>query len=103
MRKALALSLIVTVLGVAAYFFKPSEEDCIEKAKLEFRSKIAYTINATPKQIDKNIFGLALEKIFLQELEVKDRFFYRDIYQNKAKAKNKIGWGAFGWISVNIK
>jgi ABC-type nickel/cobalt efflux system permease component RcnA len=54
MRKALALSLIVTVLGVAAYIFKPSEKQCVQKTQEEFRKKISYTVEVLPKGIDKN-------------------------------------------------
>jgi hypothetical protein len=103
MRKALALSLIVTVLGVAAYIFKPSEKQCVQKTQEEFRKKISYTVEVLPKGIDKNLFAQSLEKSFLLGLEVKDKLLYRDIYQNSGGAKNKIGWGALGWISVDIK
>jgi hypothetical protein len=103
MRKALALSIIVTVLGAGAYFFKPSEKQCVEKARAEFRNKIAYSVETSPKEVDKNLFAQTLEKNFLQELEVKDKFLYRDIYMNTGGAKNKIGWGALGWVKVNIK
>ena len=44
-----------------------------------------------------------LEKNFLQGLEVDDKVLYRNIYQKKAGEKEKIGWGAFGYISVDIK
>lgn len=103
MRKALALSIIVTVLGIGAYSLKPSEKQCVEKAQAEFRNKIAYTVEASPKEIDKNLFARTLEKNFLQGLEVKDKFLYRDIYMNAGGAKNKIGWAAFGWVKVDIK
>lgn len=103
MRKALALSIIITVLGVAAYFFKPSEKKCVQKAQEEFRKKISYTIESSPKGIDKNLFAVALEKNFLQELEVKDKFLYRDIYQNTGGIKKKLGWAALGWIAVDLK
>src|SRR5215216_6471307 len=103
MRKALTLSLIVTVLGLAAYILKPSEKECIQKARQEFRKKITYTIQASPKEVDKNLFALALEKNFLQELEVKDKFLYRDIYRTTGEQKIKIGWAVLGWINVDIK
>lgn len=103
MRKALTLAFIVTVLGAAAYLFKPSEEACIKKARQEFQKKISYTVDSSPKEIDKNVFAQLLEKNFLQGLEVDDKFFYRNIYQKKAGKKEKIGWGAFGWVSVGTK
>jgi hypothetical protein len=103
MRKALALSFIVTVLGVLAYFFKPSEEACIKKAREEFFKSTAYTVDSAPQEIDKNVFAQLLEKNFLQGLEVDDKVLYRNIYQKKAGEKEKIGWGAFGYISVDIK
>lgn len=103
MRKALALSIIITVLGVTAYFFKPSEKECIQKAKEKFRNKISYAIETSPKTIDKNLFAQTLEKNFLQGLEIRDKFLYRNIYQNAGGVKNKIGWAALGWVSVDLK
>ena len=102
MKKALTLALIVTALGAAAYFLKPSEEKCVAKAKEAFQEKVSYTVDSAPKEIDKTIFVKLLEKNFLQKLEVQDRFFYRDIYQKKAGQKTKIGWAAFGWVNVNV-
>ena len=103
MRKALALAFIVTILGASAYLFKPSEEACIKKARQEFQKKISYTIDSAPKELDKNVFAQLLEKSFLQGLVVNDKFLYRNIYQQKAGKKEKIGWGAFGWVTVDIK
>ena len=103
MRKALALSIIITVLGVAAYFFKPSERECIEKAREEFRNKITYTIDTSPKEVNKDLFAQTLERNFLESLEVRDKFLYRDIYQNTGGTKNKIGWAALGWVNVDVK
>ncbi len=103
MRKALALSIIVTILGVTAYFFKPSEKQYLQKAGEEFRKKISYTIETSPKGVDKNLFAQTLEKHFLQELAVEDKFLYKDIYQTSGGIKNKIGWGALGWVTVDIK
>ena len=84
MRKALALSFIVTVLAIAAYFFKPSEEACIKKARQEFRKSTSYTVDSAPTEIDKNVFAQLLEKNFLQGLEIDDKVLYRNIYQKKA-------------------
>jgi len=103
MRKALALSIIITVLGVTAYFFEPSEKECIQKAKEKFRNKISYSIGASSKTIDKNLFAQSLVKNFLQGLEISDKFFYRDIYQNAGGVKNKIGWAALGWVNVDLE
>lgn len=103
MRKALALSIIITILGVAAYFLKPSEKQCVQKAQEEFLKKISYTIEASPKEVDKILFAQTLEKHFLQELTVEDKFLYKDIFQTSGGIKNKIGWGALGWVTVDIK
>ena len=103
MRKALALSIIVSILALAGYFTKPSEEACFQKATEEFRKKISYTVEAAPKEIDKNIFAQTLEKSFLQKLQVADKFLYRAIYQRGVNGTNRIGWAAFGWVNVNVK
>ena len=103
MRKAFALSLIVTILGLIAYFLKPSEEACFKKARDEYQKKIAYTVDIAPKELNKTVFAKLLEKSFLQKLEVADKFLYRDIYQKKAGVKDKIGWAAFGFVQVTIK
>jgi hypothetical protein len=103
MRKALSLSFIVCIIALAAFLSKPTEEACIKKATEKFRSRISYTVEKAPKEIDKNLFAETLEKKFLQELEVADKFLYRDIYQNVKTTKNKIGWAAFGFVQVNLK
>lgn len=103
MRKALALSIIVSILAVTAYFTKPTEEACFKKATEEYRKKISYTVDAAPKEVEKNIFAQTLEKSFLQKLQVADKFLYRTIYQRGVNGTNRIGWAAFGWISVNVK
>ena len=103
MRKALTLSFIVTILGIAAYLFKPSEEACIKEARQEFQKSSSYAIESAPAEIDKNVFAQLLEKNFLQGLEVSDKFLYRNIYQKKAGKKEKIGWAAFGWVSIDVK
>jgi hypothetical protein len=64
MRKALALSIIITVLGVTAYFLNLLKKNAIQKAKEKFRDKISYSIGASPKTIDKNLFAQTLEKNF---------------------------------------
>ena len=103
MRKALSLSFIVCIIALAAYLSKPTEEACIKKATEKFKSTILYTIEKSPKEIDKNIFAETLEKNFLNDLEVADKFLYRDIYQKASTVKNKIGWAAFGFVQVNLK
>lgn len=103
MRKAFALSFIITVLGVLAYFLKPSEEACIKKARQEFLESTSYSVDSAPAEIDRNVFAQLLEKNFLQGLEVDDKVLYRNIYLKKGGKKEKIGWGAFSYISVDIK
>lgn len=102
MRKAFALSFIVTILGLIAYFLKPSEEACVKKAREEYQKKISYTVEIAPKELNKTVFAKLLEKNFLQKLEVADKFLYRDIYQKRAGVKDKIGWAAFGFVQVTI-
>jgi hypothetical protein len=103
MRKAFSVSIIVSILALGAYFSKPSESKCLNNAKEEFRNKISYTVDAAPKSIDKTLFAETLEKNFLQGLEISDKYLYREIIQNSGSRKNKIGWGAFGWVNVDIK
>lgn len=103
MKKALYVSIAVCVLAVAAYFTKPSEKACIDKATKEFRTKISYTVASAPKEVEKNLFAETLEKSFLQKLKVADKFLYRDIYQETTTGKNSIGWAAFGSVNVEIK
>jgi hypothetical protein len=104
MRKALALSIILTVLAVIAYFTKPTETLCIQEAKEEFtQKKLSYTTETLPAGVDKKVFSETLEKSFLQSLQVEDHFVYRTIYQTGETTKTKIGWGAFGLVSVDIQ
>lgn|SRR5688572_17731191 len=103
MKKALSLSIIVSVLALVAYFTKPTEEACFKKATEEFREKIFYTVESAPKEIEKNVFMRTLEKSFLQKIQVADKFLYREIYQRGVNGREKIGWAALGWVNVNVK
>jgi hypothetical protein len=103
MRKALSLSIIVSVLALVAYFTKPTEEACFKKATEEFREKIFYTVESAPKEIEKSVFMRTLEKSFLQKIQVADKFLYREIYQRGVNGREKIGWAALGWVNVNVK
>lgn len=104
MRKALALSLIITFLAVIAYFTKPSEDACIKKAREEFaEKKLSYTNQALPPGVNPEIFKKTIEKSFMESLRVTDRLVLREIYQETGSSKTKIGWGAFGFVSVEIK
>ena len=104
MRKALALALILTVLGGIAYFTKPSEEACIKKAKEEFeQSKLAYSCQTLPAGVNPEVFKETAEKSFLESLWVDDRFFLREISESSGSGKKKIGWAAFGYVSISIK
>ena len=104
MRKALALSIILTVLAVIAYFTKPTEMQCIQKAKEEFElKKVFYTTETLPAGVDKQVFKETLEKGFLESLQVEDQFVFRSIYQAGDATRKRIGWGAFGFVSVEIQ
>lgn len=103
MKKALTLSIVVSMLALAAFFTKPTEEACFKKATEEFRKKIFYTVEDAPGNIEKSVFAQTLEKSFLQKIQVADKFLYRDIYQRGINGKNKIGWAAFGWVNVDLK
>ena len=103
MRKAFSLAVIVTVLGVLAYFTKPSKDACIIKARDEFRNKqLAYTLQNLPSDVNRDVFGKLAEKAFLQSIQVDDKLFYKTIYQLDSKNKKSIGWGLFGWVSVDL-
>ena len=103
MKKALALSLIVSILALTAYLTKPTEEACFKKTIAEFRKKIFYTVEDAPGNIEKSVFAQTLEKSFLQKIQVADKFLYRDIYQRGVDGRSRIGWAAFGWINVDVK
>lgn len=102
MRKALALSILVTILAFTAYLLKPSEEACVNKALEAYKQRISYTVDSAPKELNKAVFAKLLEKNFLQKLVVADKFLYKEIYQKKAGVRNKIGWAAFGLVQVTI-
>ena len=103
MRKALALSLIITVLAVVAYFTKPSEEACITKARQEFEEKkLAYAGQTLPKGVNIDIFKETAAKNFLESLKVTDQVVLKAIYQQTGSSKKRIGWGAFGFVSVDV-
>jgi 2-C-methyl-D-erythritol 4-phosphate cytidylyltransferase len=101
MRKAFALALIASILAVIAYLTKPSDEVCVTKAKEEFKETKLPAVS-TPQKINTQLLAEALEKNFLSSLVIEDNFLYKEIYQDKG-AKTKIGWGAFGWVNVELK
>lgn len=104
MRKAFALALILTVLAAIAYFTKPSEEACIKKAQQEFEEKkLSYTGQTLPAGINPEVFKETAEKNFLESLQVSDRFILREISTLSGSKKERIGWAAFGYVSVTIK
>lgn len=104
MRKALVLSIILTVLAVIAYFTKPTEEACLNKAKDEFEEKkLVNTGQTLPKGINPEVFKETAEKGFLESLQVTDRVVLREIFQQNGSDKKRIGWGAFGFIAVDIE
>ena len=104
MRKALALSIILTILAVIAYFTKPTEMHCIQKAKEEFEvKKIAYTTETLPAGVDKQVFRETLERSFLEGLQVEDNIIFRSVYQVGDATRKRIGWGAFGFVSIELK
>lgn len=53
MKKILSVTIIISGLALAAYFTKPSEEACFEKATTEFRKKILYTVEAARERLKK--------------------------------------------------
>lgn len=102
MRKALSVSIILTVLAIIAYFTKPSEEACIDKAKDEFEAKkLSYTTSTLPQGVNPDVFKETAEKNFLSSLHVVDRFLFREIVQASASGNKQIGWAAFGWINAS--
>jgi hypothetical protein len=104
MRKALALSVIVTVLAVVSYMAKPSEAACFAEIKKEFQTvKLDYTLETLPSGIDRDVFAQTAEKAFLETVEIKDQFVYRAIYQGTGDNHRRIGWGAFGVVRVDVK
>jgi hypothetical protein len=104
MRKALALSVIVTVLAVVSYMAKPSEAACLAEIKKEFQTvKLDYTLETLPSGIDRDVFAQTAEKAFLETVEIKDQFVYRAIYQGNGDNHRRIGWGAFGVVRVDVK
>ncbi len=101
MRKAFALAIIATVLAITAYLTKPSDEVCLTKAIEEYKETKLPTVS-TPQKVNTQLLAEALEKSFQSSLVIKDRFLYKEIYQEKG-TKTRIGWGAFGWVNVDIK
>jgi hypothetical protein len=101
MRKAFALALIATSLAIMAHLTKPSDEACFTKAKEEFKEKKLPNVS-TPQKVNTQLLAEALETNFMESLVIEDRVLYKEIYLDKG-TKTKIGWGAFGWVNVDLK
>ena len=101
MRKAIALAFIATCLAVMAYMMKPTDEACLKKAREEFRADKLPTVT-TPQKVNVQLLAETLETNFMGSLSIEDKFLYKDIYLVKG-SRIKIGWGAFGWVNVEIK
>jgi hypothetical protein len=101
MRKAFALAIIVTVLAIVAYLTKPSDEECIEKARDEYKASKFPTISG-PQKINTQLLAETLEKNFTERLVIEDKLFYKEIYLLQ-EPKIEIGWGAFGFVNVDVK
>lgn len=101
MRKAIALAFIATCLAVMAYMMKPSDEACLTKAREEFRADKLPTVT-TPQKVNVQLLAETLETNFMESLTIEDKFLYKEIYLDKG-TKVKIGWGAFGWVNVDIQ
>ncbi len=104
MKKVFTTSVLFTFLAVVAYFSKPSEEKCLEESKEIFKKgKLSYTVQTLPAKVNTEIFTETAVTSFIKSLEIKDRFLYRDVYQTKINKKTKIGWAAFGWVTIDLK
>jgi hypothetical protein len=104
MRKAVTLSLLLTALAVLSYFTKPSDEACMVEAIQSFREKkLAYTAETLPPNIDKVVFKQVVEQKFVESIKVVDRFVYKEILQVGGEKSDRIGWGAFGRVTIQLK
>lgn len=101
MRKAIALAFIATCLAIMAYMMKPTDEVCLTKAREEFRENKLPTLTTT-QEVNRQLLTETLEANFMESLKIEDKFLYKDIYLDKG-TRMKIGWGAFGWVNVEIK
>jgi hypothetical protein len=93
MKKVLNVKLLVLfILAVIAYFTKPSDEQCRTKITQEL-NKRGYKV-AIYFQRDKNnqIKGL------VNDISIKDRLIYKDVYYYFEGENKKIGLGAFGKV-----
>ena len=103
MRRAFALVIITIVIIGVAYVTKPSEEACLREARMQYEKTVNGLAQTLPATVNKEVFSETLEKAFEQSLEVEDKLVYQAIYQQKGGSKKRIGWGAFGKVSVEIE
>ena len=104
MQRPVALLLIMLVIATMAYFTKPSDNQCIEKAKQEFQNVMLGNVYvANPQRINRSLLNETLTKAFMESLRVQDRFLYKEINRQRGNKKVRIGWGAFGYVSVDVK
>jgi hypothetical protein len=101
MRKALALALIATSLAIMAHLTMPSDEQCRQEAEKEFK-EIKLPAVITAQKINTQLLAETLESSFMESLVIEDRFLFKEIYLNKG-TRTQIGWGAFGWVNIDLK
>ncbi|MCU7547735.1 hypothetical protein OCK74_01355 [Chitinophagaceae bacterium LB-8] len=101
MRKALALALIATSLAIMAHLTMPSNEACLNKARKEFKENKLPTVT-TAQKVNTQLLAETLETNFMESLVIEDRFLYKEIFLDKG-TRTSIGWGAFGWVNINLK
>jgi hypothetical protein len=103
MRKALTVSIIITFVAVVAYISKPTETRCLQEVRKVYKTQgLSYTTQALPPNINPEVLRQTAEKAFMETVEIKDRYLFRDILQLKGNTNTKIGWAAFGWVQVGI-
>ena len=104
MKKALTISVLLTAIAALAYFTKPSDDRCVQQAKQSFEEKkLSYTTQTLPSNIDKDLFRVAMEQKFSESIKIEDRFIYKEILEVSGNTKQRIGWGAFGWVNIELK
>ena len=87
MKRAISLSIIITLIGLLFFFTKPTDDYLMEKAFEHVRTELNPSV-ALPETEQTIFFNL-----FKRKLSVKDNFFYKTVYFETGDNKVVAGFG----------
>lgn len=89
---------MLTIIAVVAYYTKPSDEKCLQQAKVEVRSQISGDFSK-----NNSVVNNVLDNVVERAVRIEDKIFYKSISYAFGGSRRQIGWGAFGMVNIVAK